>query len=241
MKKILVIEDEPMLKDLIEEMLRINGYTTYSSSNGKEALELFKRKGADLIICDIIMPGISGFDVLQEIRRDLRNAALPVILLTGKTDRADFRHGMELGADDFIPKPFTEEELIGSVAAQLKKKEAIYSGMRLDQNEHIMLNIDGQPKMIKISSLKCISALGDYSNVITADGKYIIRKPMKEWEEILPVKQFIRIHRSTIINLDYVEKIERLLNRGYKVYIRNVTKPYIISRRYGSRIKDYEV
>lgn len=248
MKRILVIEDDDTLREFIVEMLNFNGYKTFDSRDGLEGINILRTKGADLVILDIMMPHISGFEVLKELRKDPPDTAVPIILLTGMTDRADFRKGMELGADDFISKPFKEEELMASVAAQLKKRDDLFSlnhetgstafAKKLDMNDQLLFNIEGQPKLLKISSLKCIMALGDYSNVITSDGKFIIRKPMKEWEGMLPSKNFVRIHRSTIINLEYIEKIERFLNRGYKVYIRNINKPFIISRRYRGKIRE---
>lgn len=256
MRKILVVEDDKMLLGLLSEILSSNGFRCLEAQNGKDALELFYREGADLIISDILMPVMDGYEFLKEVRK---NAIyyVPFILLTGKSERSDFRRGMELGADDFIPKPFSEEELLGAVLAQLRKWDAFNllhfpgkMGLKsdpereeeplksLDLNDHILLTVDNQPKMLKVNDLKCISALGDYTNVFTSEGKIIVRRSMKEWEDMLPKKFFIRIHRSTIINLDFVDKIEKLFNRGYKVYLQNIPKPFVISRRYGNKFKE---
>lgn len=256
MRKILVVEDDKMLMSLISEILGNNGFSAVEAENGRDALELFYREGAELIICDVLMPVMDGYELLREIRKNSLYY-VPFILLTGKSERSDFRRGMELGADDFIPKPFTEEELLGAVLAQLKKWDAFnlihtsdktgYRGAierevgpvkRLDLNDHILITADNQPKILKVNDLKCISALGDYTNVFTSEGKFIVRRSMKEWEELLPKKFFIRIHRSTIINLDFVDKIEKLFNRSYKVYLQNIPKPFVISRRYGNKFKE---
>lgn len=253
MRKILVVEDERMLLDLIIEILSGSGFRALGAENGKDALEVFSREGADLIICDVLMPVMDGFEVLKHVRENSINY-VPFILLTGKSERADFRKGMEMGADDFISKPFTEEELLGAVWAQLKKWSSLglihfserggFRGMteegtgRAGLRDHILLTVDNQPKILKVNDLKCISALGDYTNVFTSEGKFIVRRSMKEWEELLPKRYFIRIHRSTIINVDFVDKIEKLLNHNYKVYLQNIPKPFIISRRYRSRFKE---
>lgn len=263
MKKILVIEDESLLLEFIEEILKNNGYRVLGAGNGRIGLDILAKEGADLIVCDVIMPVMDGYEVLAEVRKS-STAYIPVILLTGKTERADFRKGMESGADDFIPKPFTEEELIGAIAAQLKKREKISimsnpetesqfndvlpffnkenkaaeTVKKLDINDHIFLTIDNQPRLLKVNDLKCVSALGDYTNIFTSEGKFIIRRPMKEWEEMLPEKYFVRIHRSTIINLDFVDKIEKWFNRGYKIYLHNIAKPFIISRRYSNKLRE---
>ncbi|MGE5432919.1 MAG: LytR/AlgR family response regulator transcription factor [Syntrophomonadaceae bacterium] len=256
MRKILVVEDDKMLLSLISEILGNNGFSCIEAENGKVALELFYKHGADLIICDVLMPVMDGYEVLKQIRNNSLYY-VPFILLTGKSERSDFRRGMEMGADDFIQKPFTEDELLGAVLAQSKKWDAYnlihfpektgYTGIaekedsllkKLDLNDHILLNVDNQPKMLKVNDLKCISALGDYTNVFTSEGKFIVRRSMREWEDLLPGKYFIRIHRSTIINLDFVDKIEKLFNRSYKVYLQNISKPFIISRRYGNKFKE---
>ncbi|MGE5351199.1 MAG: LytR/AlgR family response regulator transcription factor [Acidobacteriota bacterium] len=256
MRKILVVEDNKMLLGLISEILSSNGFRCLEAENGKDALVQFYSEGADLIISDVLMPVMDGYEVLKEVRKNTLYY-VPFILLTGKSERSDFRRGMELGADDFIAKPFTEEELLGAVQAQLRKWEAFnlihfpektgYRGAleredvqlkKLELSDHILLTVDNQPKILKVNDLKCISALGDYTNVFTSEGKFIVRRSMKEWEEILPKKFFIRIHRSTIINLDFVDKIEKLLNRSYKVYLQNIPKPFIISRRYGNKFKE---
>ncbi|HEX2865554.1 MAG TPA: LytTR family DNA-binding domain-containing protein [Ignavibacteriales bacterium] len=249
MSKILVVEDDSMLLDLIMEILSGSGFRPVGAANGKEALEVLKSQGADLILCDVLMPVMDGYELLKKVRGSTANY-IPFILLTGKAERADFRRGMELGADDFIPKPFTEEELLGAVLAQMKKwsslgvpnfpQRTVFTGLpeRLGPEDHILLTADSQPKILKVNDLKCIAALGDYTSVFTSEGKFIVRRPMKEWEEMLPKKYFIRIHRSTIINVDFVDKIEKLLKGSYKVYLHNIPKPFIISRRYRSRFKE---
>lgn len=247
MRKILVVEDDRMLLELIIEILSNSGFRPAGAANGKEALEVLKSEGADLIICDVLMPVMDGYEFLKEVRENAMNY-IPFILLTGKTERADFRRGMELGADDFIPKPFTEEELLGAVLAQLKKWSSLgivhltegFRDMpeRLQLEDHILLTVENQPKILKVNDLKCIAALGDYTSVFTSEGKFIVRRPMREWEEMLPKKYFIRIHRSTIINVDFVDKIEKLLKGSYKVYLHNIPKPFIISRRYRSKFKE---
>lgn len=249
MRKILVVEDDRMLLALIMEILSNSGFRPIGAANGKEALEVLSSEGADLIICDVLMPVMDGYELLKEVRENAMSY-IPFILLTGKTERADFRRGMELGADDFIPKPFTEEELLGAVLAQLKKWSSLgmihfpereaFRGLpeRLGLEDHILLTVDNQPKILKVNDLRCIAALGDYTNVFTSEGKFIVRRSMREWEEMLPKKYFIRIHRSTIINVDFVDKIEKLLNRSYKVYLHNIPKPFIISRRYRSKFKE---
>ncbi|MGE5497769.1 MAG: LytR/AlgR family response regulator transcription factor [Syntrophothermus sp.] len=108
----------------------------------------------------------------------------------------------------------------------------------LQNDDHFLINTGGSTRAVRIGSLKCITALGDYSAIVTGENKFLVRKTMKDWLEILPPRFFIRIHRSTIINIAFIDRIERMINRTYLVYIKNMNKPFIISRRYSSGIRN---
>lgn len=125
MKKILVVEDAQSLRKDILEMLGFEGYEAAGAENGIAGVQRAREMRPDLIICDIMMPGMDGFGVLEELRKDVELATTPFIFLTARTDRADSRYGMELGADDYLTKPFTASELLASVNARLEKQERI--------------------------------------------------------------------------------------------------------------------
>jgi len=125
MTKILIIEDEPQIRDIIQEILECEGYRTLEADNGLTGLQLAQKSPPDLIVCDVMMPELDGFDVLQGIRKDPGIGSIPMIFLTAKTDRASVRKGMNLGADDYITKPFTHSELLSAIDAQLKKQALV--------------------------------------------------------------------------------------------------------------------
>lgn len=120
---ILIVDDEQLLRETLRDILELNGYTTIVATNGLEAVELARRDNPALVITDVAMPVMTGFQLLEEFRRDPALRTIPVIVVSAKTERAAVRHGMELGASDFITKPFTEEEVLRSVATRLEKKE----------------------------------------------------------------------------------------------------------------------
>lgn len=122
MTKILIIEDATDLRNDVIEMLTLEGYQVAGAENGRVGVNLAKEKRPDLIICDIMMPELDGYGVLEELRRDPQTAAIPFIFLTAKTDRFDMRHGMVLGADDYLTKPFLVNELLDSIRAQIDKR-----------------------------------------------------------------------------------------------------------------------
>ena len=125
MKKILVIEDEDFVRENILDLLDAEGFEAIGAENGQIGLNLAKGMIPDLILCDVMMPGLDGYGVLTAIRQDALMASIPFIFLTAKAAKADFRQGMELGADDYITKPFTRAELLGAIASRLKKQAAL--------------------------------------------------------------------------------------------------------------------
>ena len=127
MKTILVIEDDQAIRMSILELLELEEFQGIEAENGNQGLQLAREEQPDLIICDIMMPDIDGYTVLTELQEEPKTSKIPFIFLTAKTERDDQRLGMELGADDYITKPFTTTELICAVKTRLKKHEHYWS------------------------------------------------------------------------------------------------------------------
>jgi len=125
MKKILVIDDEVWLREMILLALSQKGYEVVEAVNGEEGIVKARQELPDLILCDVNMQKVDGYLTLSSLRAEPSTAAIPFILMTGLADQAGMRHGMELGADDYLPKPFTIEGLYASVEARLKKVQAV--------------------------------------------------------------------------------------------------------------------
>ena len=121
---VLVIEDNDHIRKLVEQILRSEGYETVSACGGREGLNCFRQGHPDIVLCDVMMPEVDGFDVLKEIRKEPRGLYLPFVFLTGKGSRDDVRSGMNLGADDYLMKPVTAGELIETVETRLRLNEA---------------------------------------------------------------------------------------------------------------------
>ncbi|MGJ5674785.1 MAG: hybrid sensor histidine kinase/response regulator [Nostochopsis sp.] len=135
MNRILIIEDEPQIRANLEEILQLADFETLTAPNGQIGLKIAKTKLPDLIICDIMMPELDGYGVLSALHQDESTINIPVILLTAKAERSDFRQGMQLGADDYLTKPFTTEELLSAVTIRLEKQAAVerQSQAKLDE------------------------------------------------------------------------------------------------------------
>ncbi|CAN5361827.1 response regulator [soil metagenome] len=131
-KKILLIEDNEDVRENTAEILELAGFHVTSASDGMDGVNKAKSDHPDLIICDIMMPDLDGYGVLHLISKDPELDALPFIFLTAKAERSDMRKGMEMGADDYITKPFDKTELLNAVESRLKKAEALKKEYKKD-------------------------------------------------------------------------------------------------------------
>ncbi|HET6406868.1 MAG TPA: response regulator transcription factor [Chthoniobacteraceae bacterium] len=121
MKTILLIEDEPKMRRNLMQLLELDGFRALAAPNGAEGITIALRELPDLILCDITMPGTDGHGVLKALRAERATATTPFIFLTAKGDRTDLRAGMNLGADDYLIKPVTRDDLISAISARLQR------------------------------------------------------------------------------------------------------------------------
>lgn len=121
MKTVLLIEDDVVLKENTAELLELSNYKVITASNGKVGVELAKKYIPNIIICDIMMPELDGYGALEALSKSKATKHIPFVFLSAKTERSDVRKGMNLGADDYITKPFTEEDIISAIESRLAK------------------------------------------------------------------------------------------------------------------------
>lgn len=134
MKSVLVIDDNQDIRENTAEIMELAGYKTFTAENGKKGIEIAQREKPDVIVCDIMMPELDGYGVLHLIRKNPETEHIPFIFLTAKTERTDLRKGMEMGADDYVTKPFEEIELLNAVEIRLKKAEIMQQKYALSTN-----------------------------------------------------------------------------------------------------------
>lgn len=125
MKKILIIEDNDEVRENTAEIIELSNYKVLTAENGKAGVELALAEKPDLIICDIMMPVLDGYGVYHLLGKHTETASIPFIFLTAKSEKTDFRRGMEMGADDYITKPFDGIELLNAIEVRLKKNDLI--------------------------------------------------------------------------------------------------------------------
>ncbi|HEY5656792.1 MAG TPA: response regulator [Myxococcota bacterium] len=140
--RILVVDDEPDLLELVRVNLAQSGYAVETAESGREALERLRRSPPDLVVLDLMLPDVSGTEICRQVRADSRLAQLPIIMLTARADEVDRVVGLELGADDYVTKPFSPRELALRVRAVLRRRQpaggaVLASGpIRLDAERH---------------------------------------------------------------------------------------------------------
>ena len=128
MKTILLIEDDADMRDNTAEILQLANYRVIKAENGRRGVELARKDKPDLVLCDIMMPELDGYGVLHLLGRDPATAELPFIFLSAKAERGDVRKGMQLGADDYLTKPFEEGELLNAIEGRLRRSELFRKG-----------------------------------------------------------------------------------------------------------------
>ncbi len=137
-KMILLIEDDSIVRENTAEILRLANYQVQTAENGKVGIEMATLQRPDLIICDILMPVLDGFGVLQIVLRNEELKRIPFIFMSAKTDHSDLRKGMDLGASDYITKPFEESELLSAIETRLKLRKAFEVGENHDPGKEIL-------------------------------------------------------------------------------------------------------
>ncbi len=138
MKTILIIEDETDTRENLHLMLEMEGFKPLSAANGKKGVAAAKQELPDVILCDVSMPELDGYGVLQALRADARTVSIPFIFLTAKGDKQDLRVGMNLGADDYLTKPASAEEVLAAIKSRLgrhqEKEQAAIARVELKPN-----------------------------------------------------------------------------------------------------------
>lgn len=233
--KAIIVDDEKLAREDIKAIA--NNFNEIEiigeASNVKEAKKIIENLSPDLIFLDIQMPGKTGFDLLTEIQTDAK-----IIFVTAYDEYAI--RAFEVNAQDYLLKPVNKERF--SLALEhLKIESEIHkdSYKKLEHNDNVFLMVNNAYQFIKVSSIIVITAAGNYSEILTTTKlKGLVLKSMREWETRLPNNYFIRIHRNAIINLEFLDRTEDWFSYSYQVFLKGIEKPFVMSRRYASKLKD---
>jgi len=189
MYKILIIEDEDTIRDNIIEFLLSENFEVVEARNGQTGIQLAHQHQLDLILCDIMMPDCDGYTVISELQKQSQTAKIPFIFLTAKSERDDMRLGMELGADDYLTKPFTPMELLSSIRARLKKQQHYLSEYAIEWER-----ANGLKK--KVSELEQISKTREELLIRVVEE---LRNPMSNISLAIQMLQMVSSNRQDAV------------------------------------------
>lgn len=230
----IIIDDERLarkeLRSLLDDFPEIS--VLGEAKNLTEAVDLIISKKPDVVFLDIQLANENGFDLLGRVEKDFQ-----LVFVTAFDEFAI--RAFEINAIDYLLKPVNSNRLAKTLERLFEADEKIEAVHRkLEYEDRLFIEIGERSRFLKISTIKCICADGDYTQIYTDDGKkHLVTKPLKEWEDRLPEKFFFRIHRSTIINLEFIEKVETWFSRSYQIHLRDMKEPLTVSRRYASQLK----
>ena len=232
--KAIIVDDERLARKELISLLKIynNIEIAGEAQDVKSAKELIDKISPDIIFLDIQMPGESGFSLLDKIETKAK-----IVFVTAFDEFAI--RAFEVNALDYLMKPVNPSRLKTTIERIESGSEVLKQQKNpLNYEDILFLPVNSQTRFIKISSILIIKACGDFTEIITTEGrKGLTSKSMREWESRLPEKYFARIHRNAIINLDYIDKSDEWFNYSYHVYLKGITEPLIMSRRYANKIK----
>jgi len=178
---ILVIEDEENIRETIVDTLTLEGFTVLDAANGKIGIELANKHLPDLILSDVNMPEVDGFGVIKSLKEDPRTNTIPFIFLTARADKSDIRGRMNLGADDYLNKPFTIEELLDAINTRLKKKQLIDKKSE-ERVEELRTSISlSLPHELKTP----LNSLLNFSEIISTEYETLEKSELKEIGDIM--------------------------------------------------------
>lgn len=230
----IIVDDEKLARvDLKNILSSVEEIEVVGEANSVESAELLIAKvNPNLIFLDVQLRSESGFDLLEKI-----DVEIDVVFVTAY-DKYAIR-AFDANALDYLLKPVNIERLRQTIDKLVEKSHEDKGAFRtMKYDDVIFLTHNSKGKFIKLDSIMAITSNADYTFIHTNDNlKFITRKTMKEWENRLPVNHFCRIHRETIINLDYISDISEWFSNSYKVSIKGFEKPFLMSKRYATLIR----
>lgn len=247
METILFIEDDQAVRKNLGKLLSLNNYYPILAENGIMGLELADKLLPDLIICDIMLPDIDGYTILDKLSKSDKTNTIPFIFLTARAEMESLRKGMTMGADDYLLKPLKTNEILKVIRKRLDKKILLSSktveahentSQNLSPEDSILITVESKVRSIKLKDIVCITSAGVYTYLHDVElKKCLIRKIIKEWMEILPPSQFMRIHRNAIINLSHIKNIDKCQNGTFTIYMNKYEDSLPSSHKYSGAIR----
>ncbi len=233
-QKALIVDDERLarfeLKSLLSKFPEIE--VTAEADSVDTAIDILKKFEIDIIFLDIQMPGKTGFYLLEQIEMNAK-----IVFVTAYDEYAV--KAFDVNALDYLLKPINPQRLAETINRIIGVSYEKVPNNNLNYDDRLFLQFNNKYKFIKLNEIKYISSAGDYTKItLNSEVSGLTNKSMNEWENRLPVNYFCRIHRTAIVNLEYIDKIEEWFEGAYRIYLKGVELPLEISRRYLIKIKE---
>jgi two-component system LytT family response regulator len=230
----LLVDDERLarkrLRSLLADLPDIE--VAAEADSVAPALSAVEKFQPNVVFLDIQMPGQSGFDFLEKAHGSF------VTIFVTAYDQFAVR-AFEANGLDYLLKPIEAERLERAVERISGRLRVEADGSRrLEESDYLFVTSTGYSRFIQVKAIQYVTAAGAYSEVFTANaGKWLVLRSLKHWQELLPAQQFVRIHRSALVNLAFVERLEALPNYSYNVFLREQKVPLWMSRRCATALK----
>ena len=235
-RQAVIVDDERLARRELRTLLEAHaGQVHVVGETGavSDAARLVRATGADLVFLDIQLAGETGMDLIP-----LLDADVDVVFVTAYDEHA--LRAFEVNALDYLLKPVAPERLAVTVSRLAAAQPPAPARATVSYDDRLFLRLGQERAFVRVRDIAAIEADGDSSTLLLAP--QFARKPsaksLREWERRLPETQFVRIHRSTIVNLEYVERLEPGQQASQRVYLRGSKEPVTMSRRYGARLRD---
>lgn len=231
----IVVDDERLarreLKQMLEEEHGHQLQVVGEAATVREAAMLARLHDPDVVFLDVHLAGESGFDLLP-----LLDSTVTIVFVTA-FDRYAIR-AFEVNALDYLLKPVVPQRLAAALARLSRPAAESAAPQALTYEDRLFLRVDDRMNFIRVRDIVAVLAARDNSILHLVDGRQVrVRKSLREWMDRLPERDFVRIHRSTMVNLEFVERLEEWSHFSYRVYLRGLAKPLQMSRRWGARVR----
>lgn len=233
---ILVVEDEPLISEMVAKSLKLEGYTVVVAQTGDDGLSKAKEIKPDLVLLDVLLPKLDGWEILTRLRDDPRCKDIPIIMLTALTDEKSKVQGLRGGADDYVTKPFSALELMARVEAVLKRADR--AAPRGSTQSQVPVRKGDKIYLIDMDDINFIDVRRDCTYLHTDNDHFLAGNTMTEFENILDPRKFFRAHRGYIVNLRKIREIIKVGTSSFELTMNDPEHSKIpMSRRQTSELK----
>ena len=237
-RTVLVVEDDALISDIVAKNLKLEGFLVETAWDGEECLRKVKVVNPDLILLDVILPKLDGWEVLANLREDPREKDIPIIMLTALSDERSKVQGLRGGADDYVTKPFSALELMARVEAVLERSKRKARLSLESPRSQIPVSKGDKIYLLNVDDINFINIRREYTYAHTDDGRFLTNRSLAQLEKTLDQSKFFRAHRGYIINLRKVKEIAKAGNSSYEITMNDPANSKIpVSRRHSTELR----